>query len=105
MGSDAALLSRLLLLVSSAEEGDRLCSSDLGTAVRLSGFVRALVWLAKADKEEGVCETTGSGLGREEKGLGKLEGNLSWCLPARRKLDNQLAVLHRQVPLQLDWSS
>lgn len=40
---------------SSAEQGDGLCSSDLGAAVRLSRFASIVVWLAKANKEEGAC--------------------------------------------------
>lgn len=90
MGSDAALPSRLLLLVSfSAQEGDGLCWSDLEAAGTLSRFASVMMWLAKASKEEDVCQVTDSvlpGLGREEKGLGKVRGKAFLLSASQREV-------------------
>lgn len=87
MGSDAVLPSRLLLLMScSAKEDDWLCHSDLGAAMKLSRIVSFMLWLAKANKEEGgLAASVLPTLGREEKGSGKVRGKAFSSLPARSK--------------------
>lgn len=57
---------------SSAEEDDWLCHSDLGATMKLSRIVSFMLWLAKANKEEGgLADSVLPVLGREEKGSGK----------------------------------
>jgi len=76
VGSGAVLPSTLLLLLasSSAEEDDRLCHSDLGAAMKLSRIVSFMLWLAKANKEEGgLAGSVLPRLGREGEGLRKSE--------------------------------
>lgn len=54
--------------------------------MKLSRIVSFMLWLAKANKEEGgLAASVLPTLGREEKGSGKVRGKAFSSLPARSK--------------------